>query len=80
MAFTSDEFRARLDELERENLDWFSKYPPLRENTVNSIHDHYYIYMSGAGHQIRFHADSLLPVELRNQIKDLFDEISGQNL
>ncbi|WP_374165070.1 hypothetical protein [Arcticibacter sp. MXS-1] len=78
MAFTSDEFRRDLDSIETQHQEWFSKYPPIRGHEVNSIHDHYYVYMSGSGYQLRFHADSNLPVEVRNQIKEVFTAVTDR--
>ncbi|MGX5689100.1 hypothetical protein [Arcticibacter tournemirensis] len=79
MAFTSDEFKSKMEEIEHTYHEWFSKHPPIGNSNVNSIHDHYYIYMSTQGHQLRFNASSDLPVEIRTLIKDTFSEVSPQS-
>lgn len=75
MPFTSKEFLIKMEELEKKHHDWFSRHPPLNsDSSVNSINDHYYIYMSGAGYQLRFNVTSDLPLEIRNEIKAEFEK------
>ena len=74
MAFTSEAFRLKIEELEQKHKDWFSRHPPLTNDDINCIHDHYYIYMNVQGHQLRFNAMSDLPIEIRNEIKEIFAE------
>lgn len=75
MPFLPGEFKTRLEKIEEKYRDWFKKYPPINEGTANSIHDHYYVYMSGSGHQLRFYATSNLPVEIRNEVKAAFEAL-----
>lgn len=78
MPFTSEEFKNKMHALEEKHREWFSKHPPIGSNNVNSIHDHYYIYASTSGYQLRFNAGSDLPVELRAEVKDLFDQFKDK--
>lgn len=76
MPFTSEEFKGQMEEIQQRNQDWFSKHPPIGNNTSNSIHHHYYVYLSAKGYQLRFNASSDLPIEIRNEIKELFNGYS----
>ncbi len=79
MPFTSQEFKFRLGEIAKKHQEWFSRHPPLiSDSAVNSIHDHYYVYMTISGYQLRFNASSDLPVEIRNEIRDLFEEFNNK--